>query len=375
MHYRLIFPFLLLLCSRLVAQTTETLMFDGLERSFIRYVPSGYTPGQQLPLVIVMHGFTQTAAGIMGYSNFNTLAETDNFIVIYPNGVNNAWNIFSTFPGASTADDVGFIHALIDLTIQDYGVNPARVYACGLSAGGFMSHRLACELSHKITAIASVAGTMTTGAFNACAPNRPVPVFQIHGTADAIVSYNGGLGNKSVTEILNYWTATDTCAVPPAFTALPDLINEGSTVEKYLWTPCAGNAAVQHYKIINGGHTWPGASFSGFGNTNMDFSATTEIWNFFKQFSLPQTTGVAGSDKALFFRVFPNPATQHLRVEHPNGRLQRLRLLNLQGALMYDSGPMNQEVWEGSLQSFARGLWLLEISDTAGTQRQLLVKE
>ncbi|MDV7395600.1 hypothetical protein RZS08_29700, partial [Arthrospira platensis SPKY1] len=121
---------------------------------------------------------------------------------------------------------------------------------CGMSNGGFMSHRLACELSDRIAAIAGVTGTMSSATFDDCSPGRPVPVLQIHGTADLIVNYNGAVGIKSVDETLAFWRAHNDCPPTALFEALPDIVNEGSTVERYTYGPCEEESEVMLLKVL-----------------------------------------------------------------------------------------------------------------------------
>ncbi|KAF0195712.1 MAG: hypothetical protein FD166_2885, partial [Bacteroidetes bacterium] len=182
------------------SQVTGNFVFDGITRSWIVYLPAGFNAEESLPLMIALHGYTQNGQEIMQFSDFNTIADTGRFVVVYPNGVDNAWNV--GFSGGSTADDVGFLSALIDTLHQQYNIDYERVYATGLSNGGFMSYRLACELGNRIAAIAPVAGTMTDESLLACAPQRMMPVLHIHGTADLIVNYNGGFGIRSVEQVL-----------------------------------------------------------------------------------------------------------------------------------------------------------------------------
>ena len=305
----------------------------------------------------------------MGYSKFNDLADNEHFIVVYPNGVNNSWNTFTGLPGASTADDVGFINALIDTMSTQYQIDEQRVYSCGLSAGGYMSHRLGCELEQRITAIASVAGTMTAPAYSACTIVRPVPVLQIHGTSDAIVAYNGGFGGKSVDEVLTLWTNLDTCATPPLVAALPDLAAEGSTVERHTWAPCSSNTQVQLLKIINGGHTWPGAVFSGIGNTNQDIDASVEIWNFFKQFTLNSTSTTGEQWFQNGIQVFPNPAQTQVSITSENSQnsLEKVRIWDLSGKLLADSGPLATTTCQLLLNSIHNGMVIVEVQSQRGT--------
>lgn len=269
----------------LQAQTNGTIQFDGLTRNYIVYVPSNWTPTSSWPLVFVLHGFTQSSQTIMNVSNFNAVADTGSFIVAYPNGIGNAWNTNSGMTGGSTADDIGFIGALTDTLHALYNIDTTRVFSCGFSAGGYMSHRLACESPRCYAGIASVAGTMSVGAFNACIPSRPVPVAQIHGTADGIVSYNGSAqGGKSVDEVVALWVLNNGCAATPVVTPLPNVnTTDNSTVELSRYSPCNAGVEVLLYKVVGGGHQWPGtnAILGGLGAINRDINASGEIWKFF----------------------------------------------------------------------------------------------
>lgn len=362
--YFLVYSLCFLSVQNLWAQTNGSFTFGGQNRTYIAYVPSGYVPGSSLPLVFVLHGFTQSAQAIMNYSGFNTVAEANNFIAVYPNGVGNAWNTNSGFPGGSTADDVGFISALIDTMHATYGIDTASVFSCGFSAGGFMSHLLACELGNRITAIAAVGGTMSDAAFNACQPSRPVPVLQIHGTADAVVSYNGSFANVSVNNTINFWQDFNACPATANTTNLPDLVNEGSTVEHITYAPCAQNTAVELLKVTNGGHTWPGATgTSGIGNTNQDISASAEIWFFFSRFVNPIITGLQPLQIQLQenpLHIYPNPASQYIVVQ--SNRAATYNILDAMGKPVMQ-GTLNPMVTQIDLGNLAAGLYFLEVEN------------
>ncbi len=287
------------------SQISGSFVFDGITRSWVLHLPTDYNAGESMPLMIALHGLTQTGPEMMQFSDFNTIADTGNFVVVYPNGAGNAWNV--GFSGGSTEDDVGFLSALIDTLHQQYNIDLNRVYATGLSNGGFMSYRLACELGNRIAAIAPVAGTMTDGSYNSCTPQREVPVLHIHGTADLIVNYNGGFGNKSVDQVLAFWNNFNNCPSLPVIVNLPDLVAEGSTVQRHTWSPCDESTEVMLLKVINGGHTWPGSvGVTGVGNTNRDIVASSEIWNFVSRFSLDVNTGISDMQQP-HFKVYPNP--------------------------------------------------------------------
>lgn len=315
--------FLALLSYRsLHAQTNETMLHDGLTREYILYVPTTYQVGQSVPLVFVLHGFTQSAQTIMDVTEFNAVSESNNFIVAYPNGVGNAWNTHSGFPGGSSADDIGFIDALADSLSAEFGIDTTRVYSCGFSAGGFLSHRLACESPRCFAAIASVSGTMSNNASDDCAPQHSTPVMQIHGTSDIIVSYNGSIfSGIGVSDVITQWSGLLNCPTTPVITALPDIdTGDGSTVEKQVYTPCDGSSEVVLLKVNGGGHQWPGSSavLGGIGNTNQDIDASQEIWSFFQNFSCGQLATSLTAPSALSLQAWPNPCAGLLQIQGLN---------------------------------------------------------
>ena len=279
--------------SILCAQSqTGSFDFDGDQRNYMVYLPDNYTDTFNFPLVIYLHSYGWNAQQGMNYTLLNQVADTSGFIVVSPGAITN-WNSgVGDNPRWQTpnVNDVGFISALIDTVSSLYGINPERIYACGYSNGGFMSYKLACQLSDRIAAIASVGGVISTNTLANCNPARSMPVLQIHGTEDSWVPISGTTGWNSVDETLNFWTGFNNC-VQVDTTILQDVDpTDSCTVEKISYTNCANNINVIYYKVINGGHTWPGAGPAGYpaGNTNQDFNASVEIWNFFKDIRLNQ---------------------------------------------------------------------------------------
>lgn len=323
----------------LKAQTTGSFMFEGAERTYTLYVPTYHTNQDSFPLLFALHGLTQTGNEMMQFSNFNALAQQDSFLVVYPDGLNFTWNV--GFAGGANTNDVGFLSALIDTLHSQYNIDLNRVYSNGFSNGGFMSYRLACELNNRIAAIASVAGTMTDASWTACEPGRAFPIMHMHGTNDLVVSYNGGFGNKGVDEVLTLWRTNDACPANATIINLPDLVPEGSTVQTHSWFPCNDSTEVLLYKIINGGHSWPGSVGStGLGNTNRDISASQEIWNFVKRFALASSVSVAENPAETI--KFPNPIKGIAQLSFPSSTLAaRVSIYSAQGKLLklYDLQP------------------------------------
>lgn len=368
---------------------TGKVEIDGLNRKYRLYIPSSYNAQNPMPLVFNLHGITSDGLQQQIYSGMNAVAEENGFIVCYPNGKNRAWNVEFPFP-SSNKDDVNFISSLIDSLSAIYTIDLNRVYSCGLSNGGYMSHRLACELSDKIAAIASVSGSMMPEVAEACNPTRPVPMMQIHGTGDPIVFYKGGpLTGMGIEEVVDFWVEKNNCLDDPLVTKVKNKAKlDLSKATRYDYLDCEGKTAVAFYKIKNGGHSWPGSKIL-VGITNQDFHASTEIWNFFKQFSLdapPMITGkleLSNSDAVIKdFEIFPNPTTHNLTIQTTFAAPTTLSigLHNLQGqqitAPLVQSFPSGTISWEYPLATIPAGTYFLKIqtAQTVITKKVMVLK-
>ncbi len=361
--------------------SSHTVQVDGLTRTYELFIPAGYNATQPTSLVFNLHGYTSNAVQQYVYSDMNSVADTAGFIAVYPNGINNAWNSFSNF-SASSADDVRFISYLIVLIASQYNIDPARVYACGMSNGGFMSYRLACELDGRIAAIASVTGLTDAGIMATCTNTRPLPVMQIHGTADATVPYNGGTGLGSVDSTVNFWKAKLNCPANAVIDTLPDVnLQDGSRAVRFFYEPCDSSTQLILYKIINGAHTWPDATLT-IGVTNRDFNASATIWNFFKQFSHPSPSGidsvVLGAPALPFgeapLQVYPNPMYDVLVLNVPG--LKQITMLNAQGQVVVQQQwprPLLTGV-ELSVSTLPTGLYLLQMETETGKAVARVIK-
>ncbi|MGD8753048.1 MAG: PHB depolymerase family esterase [Anaerolineales bacterium] len=240
-----------------------------------------YTDEKDFPLVIYLHSYGWNAQKGLDYTQLNQVGNAYGFIILYPNA-NRNWNSgIGDNPVYSTPDidDVGYISALIDAISEQYSIDQEMIYAAGYSNGGFMAYKLACQLSHRIAAIASVSGVFSTSVKDNCNPTRPVPVLHIHGTKDPWVTDQGGTGWYSVDQTLEYWIDFNKCESSETSDLLDIDSTDGSTVEKIYYSNCADDSNVIYYKVIGGGHTWPGAGPPGYsaGNTNQDINASEEI--------------------------------------------------------------------------------------------------
>ena len=308
----------------LQAQTTVvgTIRSGGLVREYRLYVPAIYarTMGR-VPLLFNLHGYGSNNVQQEAYGDFRPIADTANFLIVHPNGTfdaanNRNWNTFG--PRGTGVDDVAFLSALLDTLATRYRLDPDRIYSTGMSNGGFMSYELACQLSRRIAAIGSVTGSLTASRMSSCAPGRPVPVIEIHGTADGTVPYTGGTAPSfvAIPTLLAHWVQVNGCNPAPTITAVPDVnTTDGCTAERQVWAGGRNGSVVEHYKIIGGGHTWPGAPVT-IGVTNRDISASREVWRFLRPYRLSRlalaTRGTSPAAPTL--ALYPNPTGDELTI-------------------------------------------------------------
>jgi polyhydroxybutyrate depolymerase len=258
----------------------------GVERTAILHIPAA-AAGRRLPVVIGLHG----AGGkfFESYSGFSVLADAEDFIAVYPNPIygengHTSWDIASNLPGGGP--DVQFLANLLDYLESNLCVDASRVYAAGVSNGGGLAARAACELSSRFAAIASIAGGYKS--LPTCQPGNPVSIIEVHGTSDAVVPYNGSSPNGAgaVRPWLSMWGERDACQGQPTVSRI------APRVERYDWTGCAGGSAIEHIEIFGGAHQLPGGIPPDAGQTST-VSATWLAWNFLRQHTQAAPYGVA----------------------------------------------------------------------------------
>jgi polyhydroxybutyrate depolymerase len=266
----------------------ETIMSGGLARTFHVHVPPGYDASKPTMLVFIFHGFTQHGVGgdifaIEYLSQMDAVSDAQSFLVVYPDGVGNGWNagLCCGTAVSSNIDDVGFFDDMLAHLGAEYCLDAKRVYAGGLSNGGFFSNRLGCERADVVAAIGPVAGPLD---ITPCNPSRPVPVFEVHGTTDPVVYYDGGSasGADSVPAAIATWESLDKCTDPVAQTVY---MNGAATCTAE--TMCAGGSAVELCVIQNGGHEWPGGKDDFLGNFSSDLDTSNQMIAFFNAHPLP----------------------------------------------------------------------------------------
>ena len=270
-----------------------TIRVGNLDRTYLYYAPSNLP--RNAPLLFALHPDNRDGDGMRAATvyEFESLADHNGFIVVYPNGYPKGWNACEKFKSsqAQTAntDDVGFVRALIAKFQSDYGINTSRVFAMGYSSGGDMAYRLALEMPDEITAVAAIGANLPTDDnFDCRASGKPIPVLIMHGTSDSINPYNGGVTStgtvRSTQATAEYFAKLNGQTSPSKTTRLPHLDSSDPTsVDRTVWND-AGKPEVVLVAVNGGGHVipQPKAAFpSNLGRTNKDLNGLVEIWDFF----------------------------------------------------------------------------------------------
>jgi polyhydroxybutyrate depolymerase len=259
--------------------STHSIRFDGIERSYIVTAPAITEP---VPLVVMLHGgFGSASQAEQGYG-WDELADTEGFVVVYPDGLGKAWNVGDGCcgePGQRGIDDVGFVSAVVAEVSETYAIDPDRVFATGMSNGAMMSYRLACDTT-LFAAIAPVAGTLVGD----CDSPEPVSVLAIHGTADDRVRMDGleGAGaahidGMDIASLHELWLEADGCPAPTVTTESPVTTSSASCDEH----------SVSLITVDGAGHQWPGSTRNraqerlGTDVPSDALDATATIWEFF----------------------------------------------------------------------------------------------
>lgn len=286
MKYYLLSLLLILLVNDACTQAKQ-FSYGSEKRRYTVYLPTSYyeKKEQVFPLVFNFHGGGMTMTEQMFYSKMNDAADKHHFIVVYPQGIKQDWNVGFDMSYQKGTDDVGFISALLEKLVKDHRIDTAKVYATGFSRGGFFCQRLAAELPQKFAAIASVGGTLPDSVAHFHKSKIPVGVMIVHGTSDDIVNYAGKPNAyRSATAAFDYWKVHNRLQVlKEAKRAINSISNDSTSVE--IVEISGKDVSISLVTIVDGGHTWPGSHpFNiGFplGKTTREININDIMWKFF----------------------------------------------------------------------------------------------
>jgi polyhydroxybutyrate depolymerase len=260
-----------------VGSSSHTIEVDGRSRTYLVHRPAGLDGAA--PLVVMLHGGFGSAAQAESSYGWDAEADAQRFVVVYPDGENRAWNVGGGccgLPGRTNLDDVAFVTAVVRKVESAMPIDPARVFATGISNGGMMAYRLACD-----TGLFAAIGPDSATLLGECPSPTPVSVIAIHGTADHNIPYDGGEGSgfakidgPSIPAVNQLWRTADSCD-PPTSTTAGDVTTSTAS--------CPGGRTVELITIAGAGHQWPGSTKGrqGADTPYPGLNATQVIWAFF----------------------------------------------------------------------------------------------
>jgi len=255
---------------------------QGQRRTYYLHTPIADSPTHPLPLIVALHGSGMQGKEMAEKTALNQLADQVGAVVVYPDGLKQKWNV----SGQAPEDNVAFVHTLIDQVQQSRSIDSRRVYVVGLSNGGILAQKLACEAPKQIAAIATVAASLPNQFAAHCQTQQPIPLLMVNGTADTIVPWQGGtspdvrigrnLSIPSIPSVLNFWQQHNACSSPPKVEQVSNV------VEVTDYSSCKAGSEVMLAKLEGAGHVWAGGGYgqSAFGDT------TQRVWQFLQRHSL-----------------------------------------------------------------------------------------
>jgi len=282
-------------------EVTMDIQANGFNRTYQVHIPPGVHAKVPLPLVVVIHGAFDTGLGMETFSGFSRLADRENFMVLYPDGMGlfgylQHWNAGHCCGKAAKdqVDDVGFIVAAIEDACRRWNADRRRIYILGFSNGGMMAYRFAAEKTNMLAGAAFLAASMGGRAseeepdWRIPNPQKPLPVLIIHGLEDQDVPYNGGISPRrggqrtywSVPDCVAFWVEYNGCKGPEK-----EELSRGGRIIVTSWGDCSDGAEVSLWRIKQWGHDWPGTYFTGGLSQDdplKDFDAAEILWDFFE---------------------------------------------------------------------------------------------
>ena len=347
----------------------------GITRQYIYYEPTELN--EQLPLVFVMHGFTGDANDIKNYSKMNDFADQYGFAVCYPRGTvdsggNRFWNVGYAFHQNETVNDVGFLTELAVYLQDTQGLNPDYTFATGMSNGGEMCYMLACQAYDTFKAVAPVAGMILQVILDECDESPAIPIFEIHGSQDNVTPLSGDPNNNdgwgaypSIQSTINYFAEKNECTTV-VNGLVPDIdTSDNSFIESEKHLNGINENEVWYYKVVGGGHDWPGAW------GNMDIEAGEEAWLFFQNYIDANLLNTNLSTIEKNIHLYPNPSSHLIQIE----TLESLEIIEIN---LYNTLGVNQKIKLSDetidLSYLNNGIYILIIKTSEGIQTKKIIK-
>ena len=313
----------------------DSVLVGTTQRTYMTHLPTGYDPGKRYAVLLAFHGGQQAGRTEIGWQalalqgRLSEKADREGFIVVYPEGqeftTGRSWNAGDCCPPSASkgVDDVAFVDVMLDELFRDYRIDTTRVYATGTSNGGMLCYRLACELSHRIAAIAPNA---CSHMIQPCNPVNRVPIISFHSRVDPVVRYNGGNGPQDVPFLkdvffpsqdsnLVVWQQRNGC------TKRDTIVNGGTLGYSFIrLSNCDCDVEVHHYATADGGHSWPGGAPNNVSPPSTQLNATDMLWDFLRRYTLGcAITSVSDEQTSSAIVVYPNPAESLLSISGLSG--------------------------------------------------------
>jgi polyhydroxybutyrate depolymerase len=325
MKKALLIYLVVLLSSNLKSQIIDSIFWDGKHRTYKFFLPKAYNGTLKIPLILSLHPSFSNADNHMNAAKWQLIGDTANFISVYPNGTSNqqgstsySWNAYNLSTG-STADDVGFLNALLDSMILNYSVDTCRIYISGFSNGAWMSWRMMCDFSKRFAAVAPLSGSWKYGkdgfcdhggcdgstipgtnppsqeATINCVPIKKIPYMYYRGTNET------NLTDRAITDPNGnyFWSRHNGCDTVPT---TDTIYSNGDQIIRERYLNCKDSTETIVMNVVGNSHTWHA-------------SATHEFWKFLKKYTKCSdglSTGVIGIDMGINVEIYPNPTNTAL---------------------------------------------------------------
>jgi len=352
----------------------DSISVQGQFRTFLTHIPESFTGAEDVPLVLALHGGTGNAFNLQNQSQLSVKSDEEGFIVVYPEGLRlgllniRTWNAGWCCGQASVqeVDDVGFINQLLDSLQTQYPLDETRVFVTGMSNGGYMSYRLACELSDRIAAIAPVAASIS---YDNCSLNEPIPSIHFHSYLDENVRYQGGFGvgladhySPPLDSLFDIWSDQLNC------NSENDTLINDDQLTHVIWADCDCETEIQYYISTDGGHSWPGGNNTPLGDPVSNFlNANDLMWDFFENHPKDCTTNLEEISKNQI-EIYPNPTTGKVYISD-QAQHTIFKVIDLNGSIvLIGSGS------EIDLTGLSQGIYVIVVETELGYFTKRMVK-